>query len=114
MEIGGGKHGQDMQEEARRVGLVAQGGPAPSSTQLQRSCQRVTQHARRRHQAAPTPHRHGSSPTAVVPRRRCRRAQQRRLLLLLLMLWRHGLPLVTVRRSGLQVSGSGAVMVVVV
>jgi hypothetical protein len=101
MEIGGGKHGQDMQEEAGRVGLVAQGGPAPSSPQLQRSCQRVTQHARRRHQAAPTPHRHGSSPTTAVPRRRCRRAQQRRLLLLLLMLWRHGLPLVTVRRSRL-------------
>jgi hypothetical protein len=36
------------------------------------------------------------------------------LLLLVLLLWRHGLPLVTVRRSGLQVSGSGAVMVVVV
>ncbi len=102
MEIGGGKHGQDMQQEARRVGLVAQGGPAPSSPQLQRSCQRVTQHARRRHQAAPAAHRHGSSP-AAVPRRRCRRAQQRRLLLLLLvlLLWRHGLPLVTVRRPRL-------------
>ena len=98
MEIRGGKHGEDVEQEAGRVG-VAQGGPASSPAQLQRA-QRMAQHAGRRHQAAPTPYRQRSPPSssAAASWRCCGRTQQGRLLLLLL---RHGLPLVAMGRTRL-------------